>query len=86
MPGAEMLERPDEANRNDGYAELLCHAESAILKFTHVAAARALGLRKMTRLVPESMASCVNRHMRFKSDGRRTSGTGTFPNLFISEP
>src|SRR5439155_1062095 len=41
---------------------------------------------KMTRLVPESIASCVKRHMRFKSDCRRTSGTGTFPKRFINQP
>src|SRR5579864_4551713 len=40
----------------------------------------------MTKLVPPSIASCVKRHMRFKSEGRRTSGTGTFPKRFISEP
>ena len=40
----------------------------------------------MIRLVPPLMASCVMRHMRFKSDGRRTSGTGTLPKRFISQP
>src|SRR5881296_2915334 len=40
----------------------------------------------MTKLVPKSIASCVRRHMRFKSDGRRTSGTGTFPKRFINQP
>src|SRR6267378_2768037 len=40
----------------------------------------------MMRLVPPLMASCVRRHMRFKSDGRRTSGTGTLPKRFISQP
>ena len=41
---------------------------------------------KIIRLVPPSIASVVIRHIRFKSDGRRTSGTGTLPNRFISQP
>src|SRR5207245_761319 len=40
----------------------------------------------LTSLVPPSAASCVSRHMRFKSDDRRTFGTGTLPKRFISQP
>src|SRR6266480_4587055 len=40
----------------------------------------------MTKLVPVLMASSVSRHIRFKSEGRRMFGTGTFPKRFMSGP
>ena len=81
-----MLERSDQTDRNDGDAELLRHAEAAILERTQVPLRVRIASGKMIRLVPPSMASCVNRHMRFRSDERRTSGTGTLPKRFISQP
>ena len=86
MPGAEMLERADQADGYDGHAELLRDSESAFPEFINMTVTRAFGLRENDRLVPESIASRVKRHMRFKSEGRRTSGTGTFPKRFMSQP
>src|ERR1700693_6065441 len=46
VPGAVMLEGTDEADGNDGDAELLREAEAAVLEFVDVAIARALGFGK----------------------------------------
>ena len=46
MAGAVMLKRADDADGNNGHAELLRDAKSAILEFINVADARALGLRE----------------------------------------
>lgn len=46
MPRAKMLERADQADGDNRYAELLSHAEPAILEFVHVAVTGSFRLGK----------------------------------------